>query len=267
MAAKRVDPLKAKAAKQKKIAIVLCVVFAAVLAFQVPRTMKMLETPEVAAAPVETTAAPETPAPAPTDAAGAGAPATAGAAAPAAGEQQPVLYIDTDVPAEATDGQLSSFERFETKDPFAQQNVDSATPAPPAAPATEAGKPPSLTPTDGAVAPPSSPPGSASTPAVPGFTPDAPAAPAAVTSISVNGVAGDVALEAAFPAAAPVFELVSLAKDGKSVQIGVAGGEYADGAETIKLTLGKPLTLRNTADGSEFVLLLNAVAGFAPPKQ
>lgn len=283
MAAKRVDPLKAKAAKQKKIAIVLCVVFAAVLAFQVPKTLKMMKGPEIPTAPVETTAAPETPAPAPSDATAAGAPASAGAPAPAAGEAQPVLYVDTDVPAAATDGQLRSLERFQTKDPFAQQNVVAATSDTPA-PAAEAAKPaeaaaaPILTPTGDDVVPPPSGASGASGASGPGTTttagttgtgtatPQAPAA-ATVTSISVNGVAGDVALEAAFPAGAPVFELVSLAKDGKSVQIGVAGGAYADGSETIKLTLGKPLTLRNTADGSQFVLLLNAVAGFAPSKK
>lgn len=265
MAAKRVDPLKAKAAKQKKIAIVLCVVFAAVLAFQVPKTLKMMKGPEIPTAPVETTAAPETPAPAPSDATAAGAPA------PAAGEAQPVLYVDTDVPAAAADGQLRSFERFQTKDPFAQQNVVAATSdTAEAAKPAEAAAAPILTPTgDNVVPPPSgtSGPGTTTTAGTTGTgtaTPQAPAA-ATVTSISVNGVAGDVALEAAFPAGAPVFELVSLAKDGKSVQIGVAGGAYADGSETIKLTLGKPLTLRNTADGSQFVLLLNAVAGFAPP--
>ena len=54
--------------------------------------------------------------------------------------------------------------------------------------------------------------------------------------------------------------------DGKSVEIGVAGGTYASGEPTITLELGEPLTLRNTADGSRFELELLAVAGFPLPK-
>ena len=49
MAAKRVDPLKAKAAKQKKIAIGLCVMFVLVLAYQGPKTLKLLKGPQPAA--------------------------------------------------------------------------------------------------------------------------------------------------------------------------------------------------------------------------
>lgn len=266
MAAKRVDPLKAKAAKQKKIAIVLCVVFAGVLAFQVPRTLKMLKGPQpvatAAPAPTTTTTAADpnaAPAPAPAAAPAAGAPAAAGSLPPGVGETQPAVLVDSDLPALASDGQLRSFELFQTKDPFAQQ-AEAKKPAPaPAKPKTT----PEVKETPGeggTVGGPGS--GSGSDPTAP-ETP-APAA-ATVTSISINGVSEDVLAEAMFPAARPVFVLVSLGKDGKSVQIGIAGGSYADGAETIKLTLGKPLTLRNTADGSRYVLVLEAVAGFVPP--
>ena len=43
MAARKADPLKAKEAKQKKIAIAGFVVLAVVLAFSVPKTMKMMK--------------------------------------------------------------------------------------------------------------------------------------------------------------------------------------------------------------------------------
>jgi hypothetical protein len=185
---------------------------------------------------------------------------------PVAGEAQPAVLVDSDIPADADAGQLRSFERFQTKDPFVQQDVQTepagAAPKPETTPEdTETAPKPS----DGSVV---TAPGSGTSPGTttPGTTtPTTPAvAPATTTSISVNGVAEDVATEASFPAASPVFVLVSLAKDGKSVQIGIAGGTYADGAPTIKLTLGKPLTLRNTADGTRYVLLLKTVAGFAP---
>ena len=42
MAKKHVDPLKAKQKKQKIVAAVLGVAFIGVMAFQVPRVMKML---------------------------------------------------------------------------------------------------------------------------------------------------------------------------------------------------------------------------------
>src|SRR5436305_5160107 len=59
--AKKVDPVAAKAAKQKKLAIVGGVLLLAVLAFQVPRTMKMLNgggnvTPPASTVAVGTTA-------------------------------------------------------------------------------------------------------------------------------------------------------------------------------------------------------------------
>ena len=47
--AKRVDPLKAKKAKQKKVAIGLCVLLAAVVAFQGPKMLKMMKGPQAAA--------------------------------------------------------------------------------------------------------------------------------------------------------------------------------------------------------------------------
>ena len=45
MAKKHVDPLKAKQKKQKIIAAVLGVAFLGLMAFQVPRVMKMMKTP------------------------------------------------------------------------------------------------------------------------------------------------------------------------------------------------------------------------------
>jgi hypothetical protein len=76
-----------------------------------------------------------------------------------------------------------------------------------------------------------------------------------------------VALEAVFPAAQPTFVLVSIAADGKSAEIGIAGGEYASGGETLKLAFGKKITLQNTADGSRFELELLSLQGHPLPKQ
>ena len=78
-------------------------------------------------------------------------------------------------------------------------------------------------------------------------------------------MAEDVATEGSFPKDEPTFVLVEIAKSGKSVEIGIAGGEYAGGDETITLGLGKKLTLQNTADGSRYELELLAVQGFPLP--
>jgi hypothetical protein len=61
--------------------------------------------------------------------------------------------------------------------------------------------------------------------------------------------------------------LVKVARNGKSVEIGIAGGEYADGGETITLALGKKLTLQNTADGSRYELQLLTIQGQPVPKK
>ena len=267
MAAKRVDPLKAKQAKQKKIAIAGVLLLVAMLAIQGPKTMKMLKGPQPVEGPTASAAAPAPAAPGTTTPApAAGAPATG---ATAAGETpQPATVdvaslADSDGAPEAGAGQLLSFERFESKDPFTQQAQ------PVAAPAAEAGKKPAdgeAEPADEGTPPEGE---GADAPADGGFTtggtPPAPVERAAATSIAVNGVAEDVKVEAEFPLDEPTFVLVSLAADGKSVEIGIAGGAYADGDPTLKLAFGKKITLQNTADGSRYELELLAVEGFPLP--
>ena len=260
MARKR-NAAEVKAAKQKKIAIGGAVLLLVVLGIQVPRTLKLMKGSSAAAPPVavsttgatDTTAVPGTPAPATT------APVTGTPAV-----TTPTELADSDPAPQAGPGQLVSFELFETKDPFVQQ-VDpnqitatpaAAAPAPVPDPAEVVAAPKPAAPGSGSVVPPT---GSA----VPAPT----VAPAAATSISVNGVAEDVLVDGTFPAADPSFVLVSLAADGKSVKIGVAGGSYADGKSTITLTMGKPLTLQNTASGARYELkLLTVLGSTARPK-
>jgi hypothetical protein len=276
-ARKRVDPLKAKEAKQKKIAIGGMVLLCLILVVQGPKTLKMLQgpqpvTPTAAPTPAPTTPAPGTPVPGtPVVPPGAEAPGgTPGETADLA------LVADSDAAPLPDEGDLVTFERFASKDPFAPQAVATD----PGAPSADAGgqpageKPAGETPAgdapgadkpvDGGFTP--APGGSGSEPGGGGApTPTAPTL-ASLTSISVNGTPEDVEVEKTFPAAEPTFVLVSLAADGKSVEIGVAGGSYANGEQTIKLTLGKPVTLQNTADGSRYELELRAVAGFPLPK-
>lgn len=272
MAAKRVDPLKAKAAKQKKIAIGGTVLLVALLAIQGPKTLKMLQGPQPVAQPTATTPATTTsggPAPAPaTGTDTTGGTAAAEAPAPAAAAAELASVPDSDQAPVVDDGQLATFERFSTKDPFAQQAEPVAAPEPAAKAPSKTD--PAADPTKGSE--PTEGDGTAAGPTDGGFTTggtgsSAAAKLASATSIAVNGAAEDVKLEEPFPAAEPTFVLVSVAADGKSVEIGVEGGEYANGGETLKLLLGKKITLQNTADGSRYELELLSIQGFPLPRQ
>ena len=267
--AKRVDPLKAKKAKQKKLAIGLCVLLAGVVAFQGPKMLKMMKGPQAAAV-----AEPATPVatPTPTAAVPGATIAASPTGVPIAPGQEAVL-ADSDVAPDAQSGQLLSIDSFSTKDPFAQQ-VTEAVPSDNPAPASDSAPPATDSPTDSGAPPgtfdplgsnpqdqdPNAPPVS-TTPSVD------PPATATETTISINGSTETVVTLAKFPAADPVFVLESLAKDGKSVEISVAGGSYSNGKQTIKLQIGKRLTLQNTSDGARYDLELLTIAGFVPPKK
>jgi hypothetical protein len=93
-------------------------------------------------------------------------------------------------------------------------------------------------------------------------------APPTSAVISVNGVGETVLTGASFPAANPLFQLVSLTQT--TASIAVAGGSYASGAPTLTLKVGTPVTLANTADGTRYTLLLQpqgtvASSGAAAP--
>jgi hypothetical protein len=230
MAAK-FDP-KAKAKKQKIVAAVLGVVLLGVLAWQVPSLMKTLnKKPPPAAAPA--------PAPAPVPGAtGAVVPPATGA--PVATSVSSGTLIDSDPAAQAAGGQLVAFDRFESKDPFAQQ-LGTATARPAAKP------------WKGGLAPP---------PPPPPPPPPASAAktPVAVTSakISVNGVPEQVGVSGSFPHADPLFVLVSLTRT--TAKVSIADGSLDTGSPTVTLKKGKKLTLQNTVDGARYELLLIATS-------
>lgn len=233
--AKRFDP-KAKARKQKIVAAVLGVVLLGVMAYQAPTILGLFGggSSEVASEP----APPAPPAPtAPTT----GAP-TPAAAAPAAGSAQ---LVDTDLAPEPTQGQLVTFDRFESKDPFAQQaqkDEDGSAAASEPAPAKDSGL--AEDPGDlGAESPAPPPP---------------PPTKAETATISVNGASSQVAVGGDFPEDDPIFKLVSLTRT--SAKVGIVDGTYATGSPTITLKKGgKPVTLMNTADGTTYVLRLVSV--------
>lgn len=255
--AKKVDPLKAKQARQKKIAIGGGVLLLAVAGIQVPRTMKMMSggSSTSAPAPAATTTSAVPTAPSPT-----GTPVTPAATPPAANG-----LIDSDPRPSPAPGQLVSFDRFESKDPFVQQLSDApptgALPAAGAQPSAGGGTQPGVSLVPSTPQPSRPTPPSTASPSVtqPSQAPATPAAQPVPTSavISVNGINERVETGAAFPALEPVFRLASVTR--RAVKIGIAGGSYATGAQTVTLLRTKPLTLMNTADGTRYELRLVSV--------
>jgi hypothetical protein len=235
------DLKAAKEKKQKKIAIGGAVLLVILLIVQVPKTMKMLNSGQEASEPPVTAPDPSQP-PAAPPSSDPLAPPTLEAANPSE------AVAPAPAPAAEPSAQLVSFSRFESKDPFAQQiGAESAAPEPGAGPAD-------APPDDGILEPDPDEPRKA----VGGGGDQAPPQYGSA-EISVNGVVETVALEAAFPQAAPMFLLDAL--EAKSATIKVAeGGSFASGGGTLELEVGKPLTLVNTADGTRFVVELKSVS-------
>jgi hypothetical protein len=242
--AKKIDP-QAKAKRQKITAAALGVLLLGVLAFQLPRTLKMLHQSSASASPVATTAATGT-----TGATGALAVSATGSTS-GSGSTGDGLTDPGVLPAPQS-GQLLAFSRFRSKDPFTQQidaecSSDSGStggcgsstgktqPSGSAQPTKpSAGKKTSTPPSTGGV----------------GVTAVKPTS----AEISVNGTTESVAVGAKFPASNPTFVLVSLTKS--TAKIGIAGGSLEGSQQTVTLKKGVALTLMNTADGTRYVLRL-----------
>jgi hypothetical protein len=233
--AKKIDP-QAKAKRQKIIAAVLGVLLLGVLAFQLPRTLKMLHQSSASASP------------APAAAAATGTTGLTGAvAATATGSTSGGDGLtDPGVLPPAQSGQLLAFSRFRSKDPFTQQiDLEHA-----GATGTSTGE--TSPQTSGKQAKPSG--TKTSTPPATSVT----AAKPTSADISINGTTESVAVGAQFPASSPTFVLVSLTKS--SAKIGIAGGSIEGNQQTVTLKKGVPLTLMNTADGTRYVLRLVKVS-------
>jgi hypothetical protein len=70
----------------------------------------------------------------------------------------------------------------------------------------------------------------------------------------VNGKSETVRVGKSFPSANPVFTLVSLAHG--VAKIGIANGSYSSGAQTVRLSAGRSLTLVDTANGVRYTVRL-----------
>jgi hypothetical protein len=246
--AKKFDP-KAKAKRQKIIAGVGGVILLGVLAFQVPRTMKMLNQSNASAAdttPTTTTGAATTGPIAPPSLGGGNATASTASNISSDGVNDPDV-----VPAPQS-GQLLAFSRFRSKDPFSQQlNLNCAS-------GTETqGCPTTGTGVGSGGAKPSVKPPSGTVMLTQPSAPSKGTVKLRTAVISVNGNSANVTVGASFPASSPTFKLVSVTKT--SAQISIAGGSLETGQRTVTLKLNKQLTLMNTADGTRYVLRLLSV--------
>jgi hypothetical protein len=234
MAKKHVDPLKAKQKKQKIILAVLGVAFIAVLAFEGPKLWKQLHPPPLPPRVIPANGGNPV-AGAPTLA----APTLRGAQAPGAATTDGTGSLTASA-APVQDGQLASFSRFASKDPFAQQLSDAKSTSSSSSSGSSgagSGKP---------------------VPTAPGIAP----APGSAV-ISVNGTLYAVATKSDFPqptatdSRPALFHLVSVTAH--TATISIVGGSYATGAQTVTLRENKPVTLMNTADGTRYTLVLKPV--------
>jgi hypothetical protein len=249
---KPLDP-KAKAKRQKVIAGVGGVVLLGLLAFQIPRTMKLLHQGQTSqqSTPTTTTAAPAPGTTVPLAPPSLGGGTSGSAPAAPAGTPSAEGLVDSDMPPQPAAGQLVSFGRFQSKDPFAPQ-VDASCSG--ASCAGSSGSSSTVPTTSPRVAPQPAP-----TPARPGTSGSSTgAAQLTAARISLNGVAETVAVGQAFPQSDPLFRLVSLTRT--TAKIAIAGGSYEDGRPAVTLKKGKPVTLMNTADGARYQLLLISIS-------
>jgi hypothetical protein len=271
------DVLKAKQKRQKLIAAVGGVILLGLLAFQVPRVMARLHRK-----PPASVAAPSAPATAPTE------------QAPAASTPNPSSTQLADSSAPVGDGQLASFSRFSSKDPFQQQvpegvvgaddntnpeptSGSGASKTPAASGSTSRGSGTGASGSSGSsgsstdVSGSSGSSGSSDSSSQESSSGSSADSTPATATFSVNGRLVSVAPGEDFPqatsgdsSALPLFRLVSL-KD-TTAKIAIAGGSFTDGAKAVTVQVNEPVTLLNTVDGTRYRLVLKP-AGTAVPDQ
>ena len=237
--AKKVD-LKAKQKRQKILAAVLGVLFLGVAGFMGPKTLKQITGPKVdpLRAAQEASASTTTTGP-------------VSLTPPVSGTTSADLASAAPTPVD----QLTSFSRFESKDPFVQQvtpSSGSAASPPPGRPTRPGGSTPS----------PAQPPTPQTPPPPKGPIPQPTAA-----VISVNNDPPQLVHPGEdFPTAPyeAIFHLVALRPG--AAKISIAGGSYTSGVATVTLKKGKPLTLENTADGTRYVVRLLWTGAGSPPE-
>jgi hypothetical protein len=233
------DIREAKDRRAKRLAIGGVVVLAAVLAFEVPHVLKKSGGSASSAPPAATT----------TDATtGASAPPATTSSGTAAAANVPVTSTklpNSDMTPRRLKSQLYSFSHFAGKDPFVQQVSASDITSGPTGAAGASSSSSSSAASSGVIT---------AGPAPAQQTSARTLAQRGSVTIQVNGKVQTVRVGASFPSSNPLFKLVSVANG--VARIGIAGGSYASGAQTVSLATGRSLTLVDTADGIRYKLEL-----------
>jgi hypothetical protein len=258
--AKKQDNKAARERKQKIFLAVAGVVFVGLMVIQGPKLLKQLRGSESAAPAASSSTADATTA---SSGASTGAPSSTATSAPApapvahvpapksARTQLAGVIIVPEQPVKAGDGQLSSFSRFQSKDPFVQQVGDQPLPTPqeiagmgatPKAPDAAQPQPTST------VTPVPSPSASAK-----GGAPVKVVETPTLAVLLVNGKVHSLEVGKRFPKGDPAFVLKTL-KPGR-VGIAVTNGSFAGGG-VLTLRVGRKVTLVNTATGARYVVKL-----------
>jgi hypothetical protein len=237
---------EAKDRRTKKLALGLSVVLVAVLAFEVPKMLNSGGTSSSPPPATTMTGASATTTSTPGVTTAATAPGTAAAAPLTAASTK--LPANSDLTPRTSIGQLYSFSRFSGKDPFVQQ-VSSTAPAAAAAPAQPTGGTLSASVSRGTAS---------SSGAAAARQSSRTLAATGAARISVNGQIEVVRVGASFPSSNPLFRLDGVSHG--TVRIGIANGSYSSGAQTTSLTLGRSLTLVDTADGIRYKIRLLAAS-------
>jgi hypothetical protein len=233
---------KQKEAKQKKLLLVLVPIFVLLLVWQGPSYVKMLTGGDKPAAATDTPGTTEPTGTAP-DPSVDPPPSTAdpNGGTPASASGGAAVLTDSDRPTAADSGQLVSFDRFRSKDPFRQIVNDD-----------DSGD------TGGTVASPSTPGGggggggghSGGGSGSGGGSADDVAPVSAV--LEVNGVKEKVELDAAFPESEELFRLARLSRT--SAWIGLVTGEFSNGKDSIEVDVGDTLNLVSQPDGIRYTI-------------
>jgi hypothetical protein len=252
----RQDAIKKREKRSKILLIAAGVAFLALAVYEVPTMLALMNKKPPAGTTYD---------PGPSSVVG-GAPTASAlpnvAGAPVAAASKGDL-VDTDVPPASAAGQLVTFEVFQTKNPFAPQITTTTSAADTSGAPTTASKPGADVPTN-PLAPPTTTTPTATLPGgsiLPGTTTPSTtttttttAAPPPTVSILVNGVVSKVSTNGTFPSGAPVFRLAGYGHT--TAQIGIVGGSYQAGGQTITLQQGVPVTLQNTTDGKQYKIEL-----------
>jgi hypothetical protein len=248
MARKQNNPA-ARERKQKIVVAVGFVLLAGLMVIQGPKLLDAFGGGSDSSAAPAASATPEATPAAGSENGGAAAPATpVRVKAPKSAQAQLAgVIIVPEQPVQPGDGQLGSFSRFDSKDPFVQHVKDelvTATAAPASQPAQSAQAQQAAKQQQG----------KAGTPG--GMVVGSNAAPEAMPTMAMLKVNGKlVTLESGkrFPRGDGAFLLKTLKRG--SVGIAVADGEFAGGG-VLTLRLGRKVTLINTATGARYVVQL-----------